>query len=143
VKQDSIKKYVILCVVFILASTLVYAKPKAGFGIIRGFSSEEIFLATLLRQHIINIAASLQIFDSVNPENLARQQQRFACYDEQCMLLFTREMGLSLFVIGKAATGCISRHMGWIYPIMAKRYVAIRQLSRALSWINLTGRQAI
>ena len=102
-KQDSIKKYIILCVVFILASTLVYAKPKAGFGIIRGFSSEEMFLATLLRQHIINIAASLQIFDSVNPENLARQQQRYACYDEQCMLLFTREMGLSLFVIGKVS----------------------------------------
>ncbi len=91
---------VLLCIYVVLFSFTAHAKPKAGFGTIRGYSSDENYLATLIRQHCINIAASLQIFDIVNPDALLQQLQRLACNEEQCILQFSKQADMQLIVTG-------------------------------------------
>jgi hypothetical protein len=90
----------IIVIYVVLYSFLVYAKPKAGFGIIRGYSSDENYLATLIRGHCVNIATSLGIFDVINPDNLLQQLQRLPCNEEQCVLQFASHADLQIIVIG-------------------------------------------
>lgn len=76
------------------------AKPKLGIGFIRGYSSEEIIFSNLLREHIINIALSLQIFDVIASDTLVQQLHRMHCYDEQCTLALANKIGLSVLISG-------------------------------------------
>ncbi|MGB4268667.1 MAG: hypothetical protein WBK20_05735 [Spirochaetota bacterium] len=96
--KHTIASIIVLYVV--LYSFLVYAKPKAGFGIIRGYSSDENYLATLIRGHCVNIATSLGIFDVINPDNLLEQLQRLPCKEEQCILQFASHADLQIIVMG-------------------------------------------
>ncbi len=96
--KHTIASIIVLYVV--LFSFLVYAKPKAGFGIIRGYSSDENYLATLIRGHCVNIATSLGIFDVLNPDNLLKQLQRLPCNEEQCILQFASQADLQIIVMG-------------------------------------------
>lgn len=86
--------YIMLC------SFYVYAKPKAGIGIIRGYSSDENYLATLIRGHCVNISTWLGIFDIINPDNLLGQLKRLPCTEEQCILQFARDASLQIIVLG-------------------------------------------
>lgn len=97
-KKHTIASIIVMYVV--LFSFSVYAKPKAGFGIIRGYSSDENYLATLIRGHCVNIATSLGIFDIINPDNLLQQLQRLPCNEEQCILQFASQADLQIIVMG-------------------------------------------
>ncbi len=98
-----------------LFSLPVDAKPKAGFGIFLGYSPDENYLATLIREHCVNIAASLAIFDIVNPDNLLKQLQRLPCKEEQCVLQFARQADMEIIVLGK-----VERHaQGYAIRIQA------------------------
>jgi hypothetical protein len=90
----------IVVMYIVLFSFPVYAKPKAGFGIIRGYSSDENYLATLIRGHCVNISTSLGIFDIINPDNLLQQLQRLPCDEEQCILQFAKQADLQIIVLG-------------------------------------------
>lgn len=105
----------IVVIYIVFFSFSVYAKPKAGFGIIRGHSSDENYLATLIRGHCVNISTLLGIFDIVNPDNLLQQLQRLPCGEEQCILQFARQADLQIIVMGT-----VERHaLGYIITVNA------------------------
>ncbi|MCX8123374.1 MAG: hypothetical protein N3F66_04330 [Spirochaetes bacterium] len=97
--------YVLLMVYVVLFSFPAYAKPKAGFGLFRGYSSDENYFASLIRQHCINIAASLQIFDILNPDNLLQQLQHLPCKEEQCIVQFAQQAGVQIIIGGTVERG--------------------------------------
>ncbi|HOO70198.1 MAG TPA: hypothetical protein PK926_00435 [Spirochaetota bacterium] len=83
-----------------LGGSLEAAKPIIAIGEIKTLAPKEARFARMLENHLENIIHSTGIFDRVNSSLMREQLSRFQCSDEQCLLSFAREAGISIIISG-------------------------------------------
>ncbi|HOT46607.1 MAG TPA: hypothetical protein PLM53_17245 [Spirochaetota bacterium] len=75
-------------------------KPLIGIATVRNNSPRALALAALLDENLSRLVERTGIFQAVNPALLREELQKFGCTDEQCLLGFARDAGLSLVIRG-------------------------------------------
>ncbi len=89
-----------LCVFALRGPVLGADKPLIGIAASRGNSPRAMALTALLEENILRIVEKSGIFQAVNPGLLREEIRKFGCTDEQCLLGFARDAGLSLVIRG-------------------------------------------
>jgi hypothetical protein len=93
----------VLCVLLALllhGTVLAAEKPLIGIAAIRTNSPRALALSSLLEENMVRLVERSGIFQAVNPGLLREEIKRFGCTDEQCLLGFARDAGLSLVIRG-------------------------------------------
>ncbi len=87
-----------LCALILNVTTLAAEKPLIGIATVRSNSPRSMALTVLLEQNLVRIVERSGLFLTVNPGLLREEIKKFGCTDEQCLLGFARDAGISLLV---------------------------------------------
>ncbi len=94
------KKSFILTAIIIITWSNLQAKPVAGVTSISWNTSRAMTLATITEQHTLTILKEKAEFDIIDPGIINRELAKFNCFDEQCIIPFARNAGISLIING-------------------------------------------
>lgn len=81
-------------------ASLAAEKPLIGIATVRNNSPRALALTALLDENLSRLVERTGIFQAVNPALLREEIRKFGCTDEQCLLGFARDAGLSLIIRG-------------------------------------------
>lgn len=81
-------------------AALAVEKPLIGIATVRSNSPRAMALTSLLDENLARLVERSGLFQTVNPALLREEIKKFGCTDEQCLLGFARDAGLSLVIRG-------------------------------------------
>jgi len=89
-----------LCVFAARAAARADELPLAGVAVISGNSPRTVTITTLMEDNLARVIESTGLFRPVNPALLREELKKYSCVDEQCLLGFAADAGMSLIIRG-------------------------------------------
>lgn len=90
----------VLCIFLAQGRAVSAEKPLIGIATVRNNSPRAMALSAILEENLVRMVNMTGIFSTVNPALLREEINKFNCTDEQCILGFARDAGLSLVIRG-------------------------------------------
>ncbi|MGL4368556.1 MAG: hypothetical protein ACRCUT_02615, partial [Spirochaetota bacterium] len=88
--------------VFLAAASPVSAKPLLG---VAGFQADTVrgkLFLKMIERNINTAAYTSGAFDIINTELMYSQMKTFGCTEEMCIVSFSRDAGISVFILATA-----------------------------------------